>query len=800
MADTLTHSDSFVDDQEPKSSAVVWEALCEAKREFDPYLDFCRRVDQILDAGGNLKAGQQFYFSDQEFDLFWSSMEIIKPAVYSRPPQPVVSPRFADRNKVATTASELLERCLVSSFERGDFDQVMLNVRDDLCISARGVTRITYETDAEGGGKRVCDEHVDRDDFLHEPARKWSEVGWVAFAGYLTEREFDKRFDKWVEANEGKRPQFNVRRDTNDGKRVDTAAKCKVWEVWHKADKRVYWVSEGVETFLDESEPFLNLDGFYPCPRPAYGTIKRRSLIPVPDYVRYEQTLEQINDITRRIHGLLDWIRVKGLIPAGGDVATAVETALNQNDDDVLLIPVPGAALMSGAGQFVQFLPLQEFAQTVTGLIEARRELIQNFYELSGISDIMRGATEAEETLGAQQLKQQNGSVRVREKIDELQRLARDEARIAAEIIAEKFDKDELLEMAQMTIPSKREIEKGLKDLEASARKEMEELEKKAAEAAQQAQASGQQFDPAQAEQQFQQAQQAIIAKYEPQIKQLGQQVVIEDVMDLLRDQKARGFSIDIETDSTIMVDEMAEKQARGEFLTAFGGAVTSVQPLLMGGESGVKLAGAILKFSLAPFRAGRELDGLIDDFVEEAPQALAQQQGAEGEDADLAAAQMELAKAEIQKAQAQMAKVQADAALKEQELQLRGSEAQTKAQEAQQKFQLEVEDTKGKIAQTQASIEKIYAEIQLAQQKLGLEAHKEQREDIKTAADIQGQQQDRAMQAQNAERDAAFRAKEDQRADHGEMRADRQQSYSERSGDRQMTLAEKQAQREPAK
>ena len=194
-----------------------------------------------------------------------------------------------------------------------------------------------------------------------------------------------------MEANEGKRPQFNVRRDTVDGKRVDTAAKCKVWEVWHKADKRVYWVTEGVETFLDESVPFLKLDGFYPCPRPAYGTIKRRSLIPVPDYVRYEQTLEQINDITRRIHGLLDWIRVKGLIPAGGDVSTAVETALNQNDDDVLLIPVPGAALMSGAGQFVQFLPLQEFAATVTGLIEARRELIQNFYELSGISDIMRG-------------------------------------------------------------------------------------------------------------------------------------------------------------------------------------------------------------------------------------------------------------------------------------------------------------------------------------------------------------------------------------------------------------------------
>src|SRR5690606_9229955 len=191
--------------------------------------------------------------------------EILKPAVYSRPPQPVVAPRFQDRNRVATTASELLERCLVSSFERGDFDQVMLNVRDDRVIAGRGVTRITYETDEEGGGKRVCDEHVDRCDFLHEPAGKWSEVGWVAFAGYLTEREFRKRFPK---ANVEK-AQSNTRRASSAGPRVDTAGKCKVWEVSHKADRRAYCVREGAATFPDESEPSLRLDGFLPSPRPA---------------------------------------------------------------------------------------------------------------------------------------------------------------------------------------------------------------------------------------------------------------------------------------------------------------------------------------------------------------------------------------------------------------------------------------------------------------------------------------------------------------------------------------------------
>src|SRR3546814_1633912 len=80
------------------------------------------------------------------------------------------------------------------------------------------------------------------------------------------------------------------------------------------------------------------------------------------------------------------------------------------------------------------WLPLNELAQAIQGLIEARSQLIQDFYQLSGISDIMRGATEAQETLGAQQLKSQYGSVRVREKSAELQRVAADAVKIAAEI------------------------------------------------------------------------------------------------------------------------------------------------------------------------------------------------------------------------------------------------------------------------------------------------------------------------------------------------------------------------------
>lgn len=787
MPEPFEQDDSFKDDQKPKSSALVWDALQEAKREFQPWWQVCDRIDKIIDATRTTVETMDPYFTDQEFDLYWSSLEIIKPAVYSRPPLPVVSPRFPDRDKVAIKASEVLERCLISSFDRGDFDQVMLGIRDDLCINGRGVTRVYYET-GDKTGKRVCDEHVDRMDFLHEPARKWSEVGWVAFAGYLSRREFEKRFPK----ADVEKAQFNKKRDESDGHRVDTAAKCKVWEVWHKADDQVYWVTEGIQTFLDQSQPFLQLDGFFPCPRPAYGTLKRRQLIPVPDYVRYQRTLEQINELTRRVHALLGWIKVKGLIPAGGDVGTAVETALTaDNSDDVLLIPIPAAALMQGSGQFVQFLPLQEFAQAITGLLEARRELIQNFYELSGISDIMRGATEAEETLGAQQLKSQFGSVRVREKIDELQRVARDVAHISAEIIAEKFDKQTIMDMAQMVLPTRAELDKSLKELQKAAEGELKALEEQAQQAADSARQQGQEFDPQQAEQMFNEAQQQILAKYEPQIQELGDTCSIDEVMDLFRDQKARAFAIDIETDSTIMVDEMAEKQSRAEFLRAWAEATAAVQPLLALGEAGAKLAGGMLKFALAPYRAGRELDGMIDDFIESAPQMMAQQGGNDAEQA-LVEAQNKLAEAEIMKAHAQTQKVTADAQGKMQELTLRAREAETKAEQDAQRFQLEIADTRGKLKETEARVEKIMAEIQKMGFDMQLEEHKEQREDIKTVADIAGQQQDRAMSAQDRERQAV-------ESDRNAEMSERQQSFTEKREDRQLTLAEQQAQKEPA-
>ena len=787
------NSDTLMIEDDKKSSARVLAAIKEAERAFNDWNGYCDTIDEIY-ARGEVRGD----WADPDYDLWWSSTEVLKPAIYAKPPVPVVSPQFKDRRKLQNTAAELLERSVVSAFDRAGLDLEMICTRDDLIFYNRGQLWVTYESD---DGQKVCIEHLDRKDFLHPPARKWSDVPWVARRAWMTREQMKARFEKtsgdaYEHINLGSRD-----RSSQYSTETDHANQAGVWEVWHKADNRVYWCVEGCDVLLDEGEPHLKLRGFFPCPRPAYGTLRPRSLEPVPDYKRYAGHFNKINELTKRIYGLLDEIRMKGLIPSGGDVASAVQKLLKEADSStgMMLIEVPGAALMAsgGSGNFVQWLPLDMIATTITGLIQARAELFADFDRLSGISDIMRGETQADETLGAQRLKGQYGSARIKEKVNELQRIARDVTEIAAEIMAEQFSSDTLLEMSQLEIPTKKDIEKTIKKLEDDAKADLKELDKKAKEDLQkaeqklmQAQQQGQQIDPKQVEQQKQQAaaqfqkmQQEIIAKYAPMIKQASDSVPLEDIMKLLRDNKARGFAFEIATDSTIMTDELAEKQSRNELLGVFTQAAASLQTLGALGAGGAKLAGEMLKFVLQPYRVGRELNSVIDDFVEGLPQAAAQMAGQGDQNSEaqkmLAEANNKIADAELQKAQASIAKVQADTQKTQMDMELRTKEAQAKAQADASRIGLELEQTRGSIAETNARIEKIMAEIQ----KLGVDAsnqtRSQDREDIKAVADIRSRQVDQAMSAQDRQRAAV-------ESEHSRMMGERQQSFSERQAEQQ--------------
>lgn len=818
-------ADSFTGD-EPKSSRVVLAALRKAEDAFREWQATCQTIDQIYNLDGvgygGLRSDLDGYgWQDAELDLFWSSYEVLKPAVYARPPQPVVAPLFKDGKPHVNITAELLERCAVSAFKRTGIDDVMLLTRDDLIFTGRGAPWVRYET--EGGKHKICIEHKDRLDFLHEPARKWPEVGWAAGAAWLTRKEMRKRFQP-TSGNAYQDAKFTLRRD-DDGDDLEKRAstrKCKVWEVWHKADNRVYWVSEGIDVLLDSGPPHLELTGFFPCPKPAYATLKRRSLIPLPDWQRYAVHFHKISELTRRIYSLLDAVKMKGLVAGGGDVGDAIEQII-RDESDQIIIPVPGAALLAqGSAPLVVWLPLVEIATAIQGLIEARTQLVNDFYQLSGISDIMRGATEAEETLGAQQLKTQYGSVRVRDKSTELQRVAADTVKIAAEILAEKFPLDQLLEMSQMDIPTKADLSKRVREIEHAAKEELNGLEQHARQMARQSQQppmgqqpgqppapqqpQGQQqspppqIDPEQAQQALQQAQQQIIAKYAPMLAEVQQRVPVEDVMKLLRDDRARNFVFEIESSSTILTDELQEKQSRNEFMSEFTTASKGLMGMVSMGEQGAKLAGAMLKFVLAPYRVGRELDGAIDEFIDAAPEmakAAAAANGAQAGSQELAQANAQMAAAEQMKAQAAMItaqaraeQAQADSQRKITELQQKGAIEADKHQRELQKINQQLTEAAGRETLMQAQIDNLTADTATKLASIGLDERAQNLEEYRTAADAQARQTDQAMTAESQTHDASLRER-------GAGLADRQQTFTEKSGERQQSLAEQQAKNE---
>lgn len=219
--------------------------------------------------------------------------------------------------------------------------------------------------------------------------------------------------------------------------------------------------------------------------------------------------------------------------------------------------------------------------------------------------------------------------------------------------------------------------------------------------------------DPAQM---LHQHRQQVEQQIQQQIQQAEQTITIDRVMKFLRDERVRSFSIEIETDSTIMPDEAVEKASRNEFLGAFSQASAGVQQLLQLGPSGAELAGGLLKFALAPYRVGRQLDGLIEQFCEQAPKIVEQQMQAQqpqGQDPALAQAQQQLAQAELQKAQAQMQRVQAEAELKQQQNQLAIAKAQSDAEHRQQTLAMETQRLQAELQQSQADLQETLANIE---------------------------------------------------------------------------------------
>lgn len=629
------------------------------------------------------------------YNILWSNIQVLFPALYGRQAKPEVSRRYMDQDPVGRLASTMLERVMeYETLQFGDFDQAMRGVVEDRLLPGRGTAWIRYEPVIVNEQPEVSEAAVDVEepseaqiyntqeepteridaahspidyvywtDFLHSPARTWDEVWWVSRAVYMTKDEGIERFGD-VFKNVG----LDSSNTDMDAKNPMTARntydkKAKVFEIWNKRTGKVCWIAKGYPQALDERDDPLELEEFFPCPRPLMATTTTGTMIPVPDYCEYEDQAQELDNLTQRIFLLTKACKAVGVFNAEFKELGRLFTEGVDNK----LFPVTAWAAMSEKGGLKGAIDMMDTSQIIVTLRElyaAREQVKQAIYEIMGISDILRGASKAQETLGAQQLKANFGSLRMRSSQGDVARFASDIFKLKAQVICKFYPPELIVQMS------------GVMDTP-----------------------DGQ----------------------NPQLLQAAVQ--------MLSNSTIRDFHIAVEADSLAQIDEQAEKQGAQEAIQAIGLFLREAIPMISQAPETLPMASEMLLFLVRRFRAGRGLESAVERAMKalEEKAAMAKQQPAGPPP--------------------EMMQIQAD----QQAEQMR---MQAQAQTEQMKMQAQAQIEQGK-AQLEMQIQqaKMQAEMQLAQMKADFETAKQNNELQIKAREMAGKEE---YERWKAELDAA--------------------------------------------
>lgn len=668
------------------------------------------------------------------FNILWSNSETLRPALYNSTPRPDVRRRYRDADPVGRVVSVVLERALGCSIDLYDFDHTICQTVLDVVVPGRGVARIKYEPKfrpiateeavdpyvenegANGPSEEKYDEnaecaHVQWDAFRHGPGKIWDEVEWVGFEHRMPYDQlvtmFGKEMAKQIKLDGtqvyGKQMDDKRYGDKDEGL-LKTAA---IYEIWDKVKKRVLFIAPSFKKMpvKVEDDP-LHVSGFFPMPRPIYVIEDSASLEPHTLYRKYCEQAMELNTITQRINRIVKALRVRGAYASNlSELKSVIEAGDNE------MQPIANAseiANLGGLDKAIWILPIDKLQSVLHELFAARAASLQTIYEITGLGDVMRGVSNPHETLGAQEIKSQWGTLRLQKLQREVQRFIRDIFRIKAEIMGEHFSPETLQRMTQVQLPTAEEKQQV---------QQLFEQQKIAA-------ASPPQPDP------------EMVAAAEKMLAT----PTWDDVMEVLRSDAMRQYRIDIETDSTIAELIARDTQDMLSAITAITQLFTTLGPIVQTGVMSIEVA---KQLCLAVARNAK-----MGAAVEEAIDAMVQPPPAEPEpDNSVQVAQLRAESAEKLAA----GKAQADAASQQQSQAHDQQMAQMKEQ-ARLAADQQREETKRLLAQVQAESEQRMAlavESARAERELTQQEHEARIVELAEAAESQ-----RVAMQQQAEAD----------------------------------------------
>jgi hypothetical protein len=590
------------------------------------------------------------------FNILWSNVQTIQPAIFARLPRPDVSRRFRDNDPIGRVASMMLERALEFELEHyGDYKSAMNNAVLDRLLGGRGVAWVRYEPhivgemedEADGApddGYQVTEdsdesetpegmENEDQErieyeccpvdyvhwrDFGHTIARTWEEVTAVWRRVYMNRSALVERF--------GEEMGYKIPLDTKPDdlkqsyKSDDGVYEALIYEIWDKETGKVLWISKSLGKILDERDDPLGLENFWPCPKPLYSTLTTDSLEPIPDFVIYQDQARELDVLCDRIDGLINALKVRGVYDAS---ASELQRLFSEGENNTM-IPVHNwmaFAEKQGMKGAIDLVDLAPFASALMSCYQAMEQVKGQIYELMGIADIQRGQTDPNETLGAQIIKSNNASGRLKTQQHAVVDFATSLLTIKAQIICNHFTDETLVKISGAM-----------------------------------------------------------------QLSEQDRQLVPQALL-LLRDEASKNFRIEVTSDSMIYQDEQQEKADRTAFLAAVGQFIAMALPTAQAAPELAPMLMEMLKFGVTSFKAGKQLEGIIDQTADDMRKQYEATKG-----------QPKPPTPEVQKAQmdnqSKMQQIQMQAQVEQAKLQgqmqLEKAKQEYQAQENQLKFQLE--------------------------------------------------------------------------------------------------------------
>lgn len=590
MAESVRDSVTKAVDGGAQSTVEKWKGVISGyDREFKKW---DTRVDKLLkryrDEGRSARDGTS------KFNVLWSNVNTLVPAVFAKLPKPDVSRRFRDSDPVGRVAALILERALEYETEHyPDYYATMRQCVYDRFLGGRGTSWVRYEPHirAEAKAQPAEGEEVSEDvdppaeqleyecspvdyvhwkDFGHTVARTWEEVPQVWRWVYMKMPAKVARFGEELAA---KIPKDAPPKEGRNRQEMGSAAEAEdgsfICELWDKNTNKAYWFSKSYPDILDEKDDPLGLEGFFPCPKPLYATLTNETLVPVPDYTMYQDQANTLDTLADRIAGLVNMLQVKGVYD---DSVPALARIFTEGQNGNLLPAKNWAAFAekNGLAGTIDIIDLKPIYEALKAAYEAMAQVLNQIYDLTGLSDIIRGQSEAQETATAQRIKGQYASLRLKFLQFDVAKFGSELLQLKAQVICGQFAPEAIAKMA------------GVDQLSGADK---------------------------------------------PHVPAALALLVGEERMtnpDAEAPNPLRNFRIEVNADTMVQMDEEEEKNKRIEFIAAQGAFMEKALPMVQASPVVAPLVAALWKFSVGAFKVGKTLEGEFDAVIDKAKQHAA--------------------------------------------------------------------------------------------------------------------------------------------------------------------------------